>query len=432
MTTLTSPARGSIDSSVFPMTYTAAGGGSGPVTAATLRNIATRTRPAGSITVADLFCMSRTMHHNRGSSVQFVQLVFSHWYANFNGEFTPGSPLTLTAAIEFPYRSPTQVTWGGASSVVIQPGTSVVSDLCWVAIPAGGRFWVRNYQNCASGTLGLITASLDRTAQPTISGEAGIYTVGAGTDLTMSTTTDAAGGVNLAYYPSAILGMSSVPSVLVLGDSRCAGLQDNPALDIGLSGAGEICRSLTGYLPYTNCGFPTDQAQTFVSTQATTGYRKSLGAYHTHVHSQYGINDFTFNQSLAQMQASQAAIQAMFPGKPFSLSTLPPVTTSTDSWATVVNQTVTAGGVVATQRPLYNAWVLTKPLSVQNIWDVNGFCEEPTAPGKWKAPDISTWTNKAGVTAALPSAATGDGTHETPFMYGAIENSNTINPALIV
>jgi hypothetical protein len=429
MGTLTSPARGSVDSSVFPMTYADAGGGSGPVSTATLRNIATRCRPPGSQTVADGFCFSRTMHHNRGGAQTSIQCVFSNWWATFNGEFPNTANLTLTAAVEYPIGVFTQMTWNLATSVVMTPGTNSVTDPCFVGIPDGARFWIRTYQVCPAGTLGIVTASIDRTAN-TMANELGQYSTTALTDFTLAG--GGVGGSSIAYYPSAILGMSSRPSVYVVGDSRCAGLQDNPVLDIGLSGAGEICRSLTSTTAYCNAGFPTDQGATFVSTQATTGFRKALAQYHTHVHSQYGINDFIFSQTLAQLQATQAAIFASMPGKVYSLSTLPPMTTSTDAWATNGNQTITVSGTVAANRPAYNTWVLTKPLGIQNAFDVSGFCEEPTTPGKWKSPDISTWTDKLGAVHNILVACTGDGTHETPTMYGLIENSNTINPALIL
>lgn len=411
----------------------------------TLRNIATRCRPAGSQVTASTLCFGRTLHINRGGTQTALQLVYSNWWASFNGEVANAQPLTVSASIEYPEGVYTQALFGGAATVAIAGGANAVSDVTNVGIPNGATFWVRTYQSCSAGTLTSITACLDRMAATvgSVGGRTTIETAAYGTSAT--TDPDAtmvvygsgvrvngygpAGTSSNGYFPTAILGMSSVPAVLVLGDSRNAGLQDSAQSNVGLSGVGEFCRSLDSAIPYCNAGYPTDQGATFVANHT---YRSSLAPYYTHIHSQYGINDLIFAQTLAQLQATQAAIFGIFPGKTYSLSTLPPVTTSTDAWATNANQTISASGTVAASRSAYNTWVLTKPLSVQNAFDVAGVCEEPTTPGKWKSPDISTWTNKAGTTAAITAAVTGDGTHETPYMYGLIQKTNAINTALIL
>lgn len=413
----------------------------------TLRNIAARCRIPSSQTTADPFCFSRTMHFNRGNEQQYVQLVYSNWYATSAGEFTPAASMLLTAAIEYPIGVFTQCTWNGATSVTIAPGANAVTDPCWVGIPRGARFWARSYQNIASGALGLVTASIDRSAN-TMANELGQYSATALTDFTLAG--GGVGGSSLAYYPSAILGMSNVPSVYAVGDSRCAGLDDTPSSDIGLSAVGEICRSLTGYLPYCNAGLPTDQAQTFVAQAALTGYRKALGVYHTHVHCQYGINDLYVGggaygatgtgATLAALQAKITALLALFPTLTPSLSTLPPVTTTTDAFASCSNQTVVTNGSVSTVRIPYNTWVKTKPLGVQNAFDVAAVVEEPSLPGIWKAQNItagsgvaSTWTNKLGVTGPVTALMVNpDGIHETAYGYGLIQQTSAINPALIV
>lgn len=413
----------------------------------TLRNIAARCRIPSSQTTADPFCFSRTMHFNRGNEQQYVQLVYSNWYATSAGEFTPAASMLLTAAIEYPIGVFTQCTWNGATSVTIAPGANAVTDPCWVGIPRGGRFWARSYQNIASGALGLVTASIDRSAN-TMANELGQYSATALTDFTLAG--GGVGGSSLAYYPSAILGMSNVPSVYAVGDSRCAGLDDTPSSDIGLSAVGEICRSLTGYLPYCNAGLPTDQAQTFVAQAALTGYRKALGVYHTHVHCQYGINDLYVGggaygatgtgATLAALQAKITALLALFPTLTPSLSTLPPVTTTTDAFASCSNQTVVTNGSVSTVRIPYNTWVKTKPLGIQNAFDVAAVVEEPSLPGTWKAQNItagsgvaSTWTNKLGVVGSVTALMVNpDGIHETAYSYGLIQQTNAINPALIV
>ncbi|MDN7179098.1 hypothetical protein M0D69_13955 [Caballeronia sp. SEWSISQ10-4 2] len=408
-----------------------------------LQNIATRCRPNGGINATFPFAWSRTMHINRGDSVESVQLVFAHWGASYQGETTVAADLSIACSIEYPMGVYYQGLWNGTALGIINPGKNGTSDPISVAIPKGATFWVRTWQNCASGTWGSSAAALQRNA-PAIGSPSMqcIETARYGT--TAADTYDAtviAGSGALAingfgpagtnangFFPLAVLGMSSVESVLVVGDSRNSGKQDSASANMGYLGIGEICRSLDYTNPYCNAGFDTDQAATFV---ANSTYRKTMGAFHSAVHSEYAINDLTFGRTVAQLQASQQAIFAMFPGKLYSLSTCTPKTTSTNGWIDQDGQTVTNGGNES-QRPVYNTWVRSKPLGVTAIFDVAAVVESPVNVGKWKTPDGDTYTNRANVVVPVTAPLTGDGTHEAPYGYGVIQKSPAIDGRLLV
>lgn len=421
-----------------------AGGGGGST--ATVRNIASRCRSPGPLNVAYTFAFSRTMHINRGGAQKQLQLVYGNWGASYQGEFVNTAAMTISAAIEYPVGTYTQATWSGAATGSIPIGGNLTSDLTNVGIPDGATFFVRTYQSCSGGIWNSITANLNRTPATvgTVGGMTTIETINYSTSAatTYDATSVAGAGTavngygpsglsNNGYFPLAVLGLSSVPSVLVVGDSRNAGLNDSAVTNLGLNGVGEICRSLDSTRPYCNAGYSTDQGVTFVNNST---YRSTMGAYHTHVHSQYGINDMTSNQTLAQLQATQAAIFAKFPGKVYSLSTIPPRVTSTDGYLTQANMTASIVGTEPTVRVPYNTWVKTKPLSVQNAFDVAGVVEMGDGSQKWKTPEAGiTFLLADGVTTSpITAAMTGDGTHESPYAYGVVQKSNAINGNLIV
>ncbi len=227
-----------------------------------------------------------------------------------------------------------------------------------------------------------------------------------------------------AFFPTAVLAQSNVPSVVLYGDSRCAGSFDNPALNIGYSGIGEVARSLDARLPYCNVGCGSDRASYFNAPLAGTvgsPLRMSLAPYHTHAHVEYGTNDLTAGtltslQLQAQLQtlwnACVGVVGAAGVALKVSQSTISPVTTSTDSWATTANQTLAPSNGA---RVTTNNWIRQTPAPLWHYFDVADAIESARDSGKWKAPGIST-----------------DGTHETPVGYRTIADLVAIDSTLFV
>jgi Major tropism determinant N-terminal domain len=393
-----------------------------------LRNFATRCRTQGGQTAASQHMYTKSWHVNRGDDITNPQLVFSNWWATYQGEFAGTTAAQIRASIEVDPGRRVQATWQNATTGTIQPGTNSVSDpIQGVTIRRGQGFWVHNIYDCAAGILTSSTAALDRTVNGPAEIGFGSAAVMA-SDWTMATYTGSS--TSSGYFPSAIIGMSSVASVMVIGDSRCGGLQDSPAGHIGLSGAGDICPSLDAYLPYCNMGSPTDQGQTFLAQHTLRG---SIAQYHTHLHCQYSVNDFSFNQSLTQMKATLNGIWNWGAGlgMKISQSTIEPKVASTDLYLT--QGAMTPSVLESANIEAINAWIMTKPNPVlQNVFDVASVVRNPVNPQKWKTPDGDTyWDAYLNILMPVTAAATGDGTHLSPFFYEVVRRSKIIDTSLM-
>lgn len=400
----------------------------------TVRNIATRCRHDYQYyTGATIFSgYGASAHVNMGDSVSSIQLVLGNWIANNTGEISPsGGSMTEWAAIEYPSGFYTPVEWGTASgtahasSIVIAAGADVTSDPIPVAISHGAKFRVWRYRAFTSGTAG--------TNMPVSASAVSSYDDVAYFGFTVLPTMDpmaivtgatgSKGGTSAAMsqvcYPLAILGLSSVPSVMLIGDSRCSGRADstssalNSGADYARGGVGEVARSVGYARPYVNMGCETDTIQQF-NLQHT--YRARQQAYHTDVVCQYGINDVTAGRTAPVILAALQTAWGYFPTKNMWATTIQPVTTSTDAWATTANQTVTAGNPVRTS---LNNSIRAVPSPLKGMFEIADVVET--------ARDSGIWNVIAGV-----GTPTGDGTHEAPLLYQYIQRSGAINPSRFV
>jgi hypothetical protein len=406
------------------------GGGSTTPPGQTVRNIATRCRQNYQ-TVASVQAMkSKSQHTNMGDHIlaaDGVQIVVGNWYANNTGEFSGPATSTEMISIEYPQGVYKLSTFGGNQSTTCAAGSNVTTDAIKLAIPKGATFWVHRWQTFPSAvsipvSANAVTISTFDVATQYSAAQLAALTVDPRSFLTGMTASGGTAGGAWTMYPLAVLGKSSVPSVIGYGDSRMSGRSDaqstlTTAADFGYFGMGEVFRSIGHLLPYTNCGCETDTIQQF---NAFPTFRSNLAQYHTHVHFEYGVNDLTAGRTAAVIQAALQAGYALFPTKKISQSTIPPVTASTDTWLTLANQT-TAG--TNPQRVILNNWIRTKPSPLWAYFEVADAVESARDSGLWKAPTGST---------GIYSPVTGDGTHETPYGYSLIQLSNAIDPTLFV
>jgi len=404
------------------------GGGSGA--AQTVRNIATRCRHNYQLSTAATAVGSRTYHQNMGDDVASIQVVIGNWMANNNGESNGPALSTEYLAVEYPSGVYHLAKWSGADFTTCAAGANVITDPIPVSLRHGDGFWVHRVQIFPSDVQIPVSANAviaPSSVEPVASY---IWTNAQWTAVTddprafvcgTAFTGGATGGA-WTIYPLAVLGLSSVPSVVIYGDSRASGRNDASSnvaqqVDFGSWGMGEICRSLGRALPYTNCGCESDTIQSFAASHTL---RAQLSRYHTHAHFQYGINDLTAGRTEAVIQAALQTAYGYVPSLKVSQSTIPPVTTSTDSWATVANQTVAASNG---PRAALNTWILSKPAPLWAVFDVASVVEDPNNPGKWRGTDS---------VPAMPAAITSDGTHETPYAYQMIQRAGVIDPTLFV
>lgn len=339
--------------------------------------------------------MNRTRHIAR-DAITSVQLMFANWYQR---ELAVGNTATITASVEYPAGTFTQVLFSGIAAGSIANGGQILSDAASVSIPDGATFFVRSHFTCASGF------PYNLNSDPA-NGDVIAYAVSGLADKTMSNPMPANAGT-LGYAPMAIIGMTSKASVLLIGDSRCAGFSD---VATGTSGdSGEIARSVGPARAYINSGCFTETPAQYITTHTQ---RAALWPYCSHVVSNYAINSLVGSVTAADIYAGLASIRGYFAGKPFYQTTIPPGTTSSDGWATTVNQTVTAYNAA---RITLNALIRANSNGFDGWFEVADVVETARDSGIWLAPGY-----------------TPDGVHDTNTANLAIQASGNIDPSVFV
>lgn len=315
---------------------------------------------------------SRSRHIAR-STITTLAIVVPTWYTvKATGlEHALGGTASVTASIEYPVGTFTQLKWGGVTPATIPDNANNQSDFVSVAIPNGAVFFVRLFWQSASGFLlnnandiGIGQAQL--FALDTTNGEAFNFAASGLTDQTMggTITTRADNGVT-GWRPAAIVGPTTQPALFLLGDSRMQGYHDfynDGSTNVGHSKA---------YGPsfgYINTGvFALTTAQ-YISTHAR---KNELAAYCSHIIFELGENDVgNTGGALTAFLANQQTIFGYFPGKPIFAETIVPASTSTDAWLTSGNQTTSANNA---NRITYNT-----SLRAGSIAGLTGFFEFAT------------------------------------------------------
>lgn len=345
--------------------------------------------------------MSRS-YHVAQVDLAVIQLVFPNWYG---AELAPGGAATITASVEYPVGVFTQVKFAGVAQGSIPNGRNLASDLTNVQIPAGAAFFVRSY--CTNALGGVTTGYLNQTVQAL--GEA--FNVGASgvVDQTMGGTITQVAPGNL-YGPIAILGLTTKPSVLIIGDSRSAGQDESAAGgSAGTTEVGQITRSLFPSIGFINCSNPGERAQLVA---ATNTLRCGLSQFVTHVICQLGVNDVGNSRTAAQALTDIQTIRAACQGRKFYQATILPVSSSTNSWATVAAQTTASYNA---QRVTLNNLIRANPTGFSGYLETADPVESSRDSGLWKAP-----------------AYTVDGVHGSTAGYQLIQNARVIDPALIL
>lgn len=345
---------------------------------------------------------SRT-YHVAQVDISLIQLKYANW---FGFESVAGGAATVTASVEYPAGTFTQVTFGGSATGNMTDGGEVVSDRMPAAIPRGAAFFVRTfYQN----TAGIIFKSTTNSVQAAL-GEGFNYAVSGLADQTMSATFSFVQNGNI-YGPTAIIGLTNKPSVLIIGDSRAAGTGDTLAPVVGSTECGLISPSLFPSIAFINASMSGERLSTFITKHSK---RALLGVYCTHIICELAINDFTAATTAAQAIAMHQTIAGYFPGKRYYMVTIPPKSASTDSWATLANQTTDAPSNAA--RVSFNDTLRTAlPVWATSYFEVADVLESARDSGIWKVP-----------------ALTADGLHPSSAGYQLVKGAGVINPSLMV
>lgn len=309
--------------------------------------------------------------HRAMRAVEGVRLVFTNVSGASESAYTPANAITVKAAVEYPAGNYHPVFFNGKRDVVIDSGGMVVGELVGVSIPADTDYWVRTRVVVTGGQ-----------KWPT-----SLYSVqaeeGAGTTDKVDSGTIATSAVD-AYAPAVIWTLPQAqglftPVVAIIGDSIASGLTPTNNVDDGL-----IQRALnTAKVPWVNLGAGGEAAYQMDVVQERR-IRAALlrGCTHAIVH--YGTNDFAGGRTAVQITDALAAIGTWLNNQgivPY-VCTIPPRSTSSDSWATTVNQTTHASNSV---RVTANATIRAALAPYAGFFEVADLLESARDSGIWKA-----------------------------------------------
>ncbi len=352
-----------------------------------------------------------------------IRFVYGNWYTQESGsnlDVVGPATIRIAAAVEVS-GTVYPLTFNGQTFATISPGGSIISDPLALQLPAEQQIYSRTYIDNGSGAAASFYPNAASFITAANGGGAGGFSSG------NNYTTSAGGSIpdssNFMYAPFAILGVplaGSVPSVLGQGDSILNGVGDTPigpqnfsghsALNNGVNGGGPFARALSGLAGFINGGVPTDKGDDY-DTFSGSMFRGIFGQWATHCLLEYGRNDISNGRTLAQVQATilDIATKNLNRGLPTIVTTITPITTSTDAWATTVNQTTIDNDSV---RVAYNTWVRDgcpvdssgvavaagtdpafrvgqSPNPILNWFEITNYVESAENSGLWAAPNRS-------------------------------------------
>jgi len=382
---------------------------SDPVTiavgAATLRQVATSTQIYDAQHASNKQANIRSPHYLRDSVPQ-MRIVLPNWFVTGQTETNGSGADTWRASVEYPAGTFTQITFNsGSVSGVASVGANLISDLV-AAPPKDAKFWIRLFLSSA----GLIKFFQYYAGDGTAQAE---FAVSGLTDKTMGGTMATVGSVGAGFImPCAIIGVSAVPAVANIGDSISVGRGDSDG--VGRALQGHLGRAYGAVYPNGHVGVSGDRIQAYL---ASNSKRTALvNAYFTHVAFNMGINDVTSGRTALQVEADTNTMLNLFGSRPKAVCTLGPVSTSTDAWTTVVNQTASVATPNVVRSAVNIQRLTTLPLA-KLVHDVNPVVENTVSP------EDSIWNVTGG-------ANTNDGTHHNANSASRIAAS--IDPALLV
>jgi len=385
-------------------------------------------------------CMARSKHVAM-ANIASLQLVYANWMAyQSGGETTPGAASQYTASIEYPVGTLTRVTFSGATTGIVADGDTLVSDAVAIDIPKGTAFYVRSWQ-FSPGSLGIMfmqNAGLNNVVGSVpASGE--WFAFGTTTADLTGVTTNANNALSPGHFkPTAIIGLTDSPTIMLIGDSRLEGGMVRDTIPNAFGGIGQLDRSLGGRFATLSVGRGGEKASDVVGSGSDK--RVALSKYVSAVVSNYGINDCHNGAAAATTIANLATLAGRI-NKPFYQCTVSPESTSTDNWSTVVNQTPNAVGNplrVALNGLIRNG--LPAPFS--GYIEIADPTESSRDSGAWKVPGASFTSSAISASVTIPVASPvgilavgqtlfGTGITGTPMIIGLNYSAGSVSSVVV-
>lgn len=332
---------------------------------------------------------SRTCHWAR-DDIRDAQIVFGNFYVNSGGAEVAGNgSLTMTASIEYPEGTFTQVKWNGEVSGTMAAGDILVSDASTAHIPRGAKFWVRQYFSSSAKSIHYMNQT---NVVDSANGEAFNYSTSSLADPTMGGAMVDASGGGIIIRPLAIIGTTTRQSAIIFGDSRQAGTNEG-AVQNGYGYRGTVAKIIGPKMAYSNCSRGGANANAF--NGASTRQRQLI-QFATHIFATHGINDINTGNDLSTVTTRLSdywTLLSAYGKKLIAITLSPEGVTTTDAYATVANQTANARNSV---RVGVNAVIRKASKPLDGFIEVADAVESARDSGKFNAPGF-----------------TADGTHET-------------------
>jgi integrase len=281
---------------------------------------------------------SYLVKHTIAVATKTISLVYSNTVQDAaNGP----NAITIKAALRRSDTAMVPLTFKGQESFTLQPGCDVETDPVSCPVAAGDYVQSITYVSVAAAGLWPLNVQISRTfnQEGYIAGSDRTRDYGANGDWDMSTNRS-------AFAPTLVLGStaSTAATIGVEGDSITVGQNDVTLLGHWERGlAGVYSHALIG-----NGGQTSSNSARFY--QAVRRLRWLAGC--THTICAYGANDVAGGASAATTAASLLLFwqsRASLGGRVYQ-ATIPPNTTSSDSWATAGGQTVKSFEAVSSPR----------------------------------------------------------------------------------
>lgn len=353
-----------------------------------------------------------TSAHFATENLTAIKIAFANFLSAGSGDIGVGASATVTAGIEYPPGTFTQVTFSAVPTGTIPDKSVLFSDYIPVNIPSGALFRVWPFWHSTAGTL-------YNNWQNTFLAEAVELSATPISDRSMGGTITNSGA--FSYPPIAVLGMTVNASVVILGDSIDLGIldsEDSSSTVTGRNGkVGVIARSL-GSTPFLIMAASGERASGWLSG---AGARALLIQKSSHVASGHGTNDiFGSGSSEASLIAALNTLWALCRSdQKIFQRTLIPRNNSSDGWLTLVNQSQISAGTPNAVRVAFNTDLRAGIITAANLkgfFDVASVLESSLNSGNWL------------VTPAPPY--TSDGTHPNVAGNALVPGSGVVSPVV--
>lgn len=296
--------------------------------------------PSRRVSVHADYTTRRSHWAHPAGTVTNLRTVDVGWYCQSGtGYIAMGIANTIKRFIEYPVGVFTQLTFGGQPTGDIPNGGQLVSDPCPVVIPAGAQFFTRTVKLNATSNMGFI----DLPAAPDV---LGLPDGNAGTD--MGNSGEVPQGTSTTQMgPAMILGdvgVANARSAVVFGDSIVLGAGDVTSTS-SKGSSGYVGRGLDPTMAWTAIANGGVQAAEMASLTGVLTPLLALAKFTDGI-VEFGVNDLALGKTPAQLVTSLGQLHTLLagPGRTLYQTTLTPRTSSTDSWATSVNQTPRVDG----------------------------------------------------------------------------------------